>query len=189
MIKDTLIKHQNGFQKLAQIQSTTLIPVLLGSIFLAVLAQIAIPLPFNLVPITLQTFGVSILAITLGSKKASLSVLTYLIQATCGLPVLAGGISNPFWIIGPKVGYLIGFVIAAYVVGKLIEKQKKSSFLKNFFILSLTEVIILTLGTLGLGFFIGWESAFLMGFLPFVPGAVLKICMTTTSFGVIRGFK
>lgn len=160
--------------------------VIVGSLFLGLMAQIAIPLPFTPVPLSMQTFGVSLLAISLGSRKASLAALTYLVQATMGLPVLAKGLSNPLWMLGLNAGYLIGFVAASYIVGKLIERRQSAPFAKNWLILSLNEGIILLLGATFLGFYVGWENAFAMGVLPFIPGALLKITMAASSIKPIE---
>ena len=73
------------------------IQVFSGSILLALIAQVAIPLPFTPVPLSLQTFAVFMLALTLGSKKGTAAVVTYLIQGTLGFPVFAGGLFPWRW--------------------------------------------------------------------------------------------
>lgn len=158
------------------------IKVVIGSVFLGLISQIAIPLPFTPVPITLQTLGVSLLAISLGPRKAPMAVLTYLFQATLGLPVLAGGVSNPLWMATPKAGYLVGFVFAAYLTATLIEKYKKTPLWKIWFALSANDGLILTIGACWLSFFVGFEKGFLLGFVPFIPGALVKISMAWISF-------
>ena len=90
-----------------------------GSILIAVLAQIAIGYP---VPITGQTFGVLLAAALLGSRRGVLCVLTYLAEGLMGLPVFSQGRSGLGMILGPTGGYLVGFVLAAYVVGSLAER-------------------------------------------------------------------
>lgn len=164
----------------------SLLQVLAGSILLALTAQVAVPLPFTPVPVSLQTFGVALLAITLGSRKAPLAVLAYLAQASMGLPVLAAGRVNPAWLFGPNAGYLIGFVVASFVVGKLLEKSPKASFGKNWLTLSLNEITILAVGSVWLSFFVGWENSLAMGVIPFLPGALLKITMAASARKVLR---
>lgn len=153
--------------------------ILMGSIFLSLMAQFSFPLPFTPVPITLQTFAIAILAFTLGPKKAPLAVVAYLVEATCGLPVLTGAHSNPLWMFGAKGGYLFAFVLSAFVTAKLIEKTPLS-LTKIWIAFLLNETIILALGSLWLGFFVGKENAFLLGALPFIPGAILKISMASS---------
>lgn len=156
----------------------------LGGISLALMSQLSIPLPFSPVPITLQSFVISMLAIFLGSRKAPFAVLFFLAQATIGLPVLAGGISNPFWILGLRAGYLIGFVLAAYVTARLLEKYRPQSFLKAWLILSSSEICISLMGCIWLGFFAGFENAVMMGVVPFIPGALIKISAATSVYKI-----
>lgn len=176
MLNDTISIRQNLL--------TTWVPsiqVIMGSIFLAVLAQFSIPLPFTPVPLSLQTLGVALLAIGLGPRKAALAVVGYLAQATFGLPVLAGGLADPLWMLTPRAGYLIGFVAAAFVTGSLLKKVKTRGLIKTWLILSLNETTILLLGSLWLAFFVGFDHALAMGVLPFIPGAIAKITLATTS--------
>ena len=163
--------------------------IIVGSAFLGLMAQVAIPLPFTPVPVSLQTLGVCLLALALGSFKAPMAVIVYLLQATIGLPVLAGGVSNPFWLFGPKAGYLIGFVLASYLTAWLFEKQKKPAFFKTCLILSLNESSILLVGFLWLALFVGWQNAFLMGAYPFLPGALVKITIAACSSKPIEWLK
>lgn len=167
--------------QLSQIFSHSLIglQIILGSVFLALMAQLSIPLPFTPVPLSMQPLAVFLLAITLGSRKAPLAVIAYLMQATYGLPVLAGGLSNPAWIIGFKAGYLIGFVVVAYLVTALIEKNKKSNFFKGWLIFSFGEITLLSCGVLWLSFFVGFKKAVLFGAVPFIPGALIEITIAT----------
>jgi len=156
------------------------IQVIMGSIFLAIMAQVAFPLPFTPVPLTLQTLGIALLALAQGKNKAALSVLAYLAQATVGLPVLAGGLANPLWMIGPRAGYLIGFAVAAYTIGLLMERSSQKSWGWTFLSLSVGEFLILSLGSLWLAVFVGIESAFYLGFLPFIANAAIKVTMACT---------
>lgn len=167
----------------------SLLQISVGSIFLGLMAQVAIPLPFTPVPFSLQTLAVLLLAISLGSRKAPGAVLMYLMQAILGLPVLAGGVSNPLWLAGPKAGYLVGFVIASYLIAKLLERQKNSSFIRTCAILSLGEGFILLLGSLWLGAFVEWKNAFLMGLYPFLPGALIKVILAAAAYPLIKNLK
>lgn len=181
MNQETAAVQKMDFRKELANQASGIFSVIFGSIFLAVMGQLAIPLPFTPVPVTLQTLGVALLAISLGSRRAPLAVLAYLVQATAGMPVLAGGISNPLWMVGMHVGYLIGFVIAAFLVAKLLERCQPRSFLKTWLILSVNEITILGAGALGLVIFVGWENVMSLGILPFLPGAALKITMAAAA--------
>ena len=83
---------------------------------LAVLSQISIPLPGG-VPITLQTFAVAFLAVNLGPKYGTLSVLIYLLIGAAGIPVFSGLRGGLDVLFGPTGGYLIGFLPLAFLCG------------------------------------------------------------------------
>lgn len=180
-------KITQAFENATEIKSVKVkalswsLQIMLGSLFLALMAQIAIPLPFSPVPVTLQTLGVALLAITLGSQKAPWAVVCYLTEASLGWPVLAGGVVSPSWMIGTTAGYLIGFMISAYLVAKLLESQKNAGFLKNLLCVAVGDVVTIGIGSLWLAYYVGFEKAFLMGALPFLPGAVMKTIVATTS--------
>lgn len=148
-----------------------------GSVFLALLSQLAIPLPFTPIPMTLQTFGLFVLAGTLGGKRAFYSVLAYLAQGTLGLPVFAGGIVAQAWFLTAKGGFLISFPIAAFTMGKMMEKRQ--SLLGILFSLTVGQIIIFTLGMLWLSFFMGISNAFLLGVVPFLPSIIAKTAIAT----------
>ncbi len=147
----------------------------LGSVFLAILSQLSIPLPFTPVPLTLQTFGIFILGGILGSRLAVYSVLAYLVQGTCGLPVLAGGIANPLWFLDPKAGFLVSFVVAAYLIGKLLENRKEASLFIFLLSLVIGQLAISLIGMFWLAIYVGLSKAFLFGVLPFLSAAAIKI--------------
>lgn len=180
------------YQTITKTFVTSWIPVLqvlAGSLFLSLMAQVAVPLPFTPVPVSLQTFAVALLAITLGSKKAPIAVMLYLVQATMGFPVLAMGAANPLWMVGPKAGYLLGFVLSSFVVGKLLERKASHSLGKAWLVLSLNEIITLCLGACWLSAFVGWPNTLAMGVIPFIPGALLKISAASLAVKPIRSLK
>lgn len=189
MKPNVLIKKSAALTGLMSNHWIGALQIILGSLFIGLSGQIAFPLPFTPVPVSMQTLAVSLLAISLGPRKAVFSVLAFLCQATLGLPVLAKGLSNPLWMVSPTVGYLLGFIPAAFVIGNLMESHKSSSFFKNWLMLSLNEGIIITLGATCLGFFVGWENAFFLGVLPFIPGTILKITMAASSIKPIDWLK
>ena len=89
------------------------------TVLTALSAQVSIPLPFTPVPLTLQTFAVLAGAAALGAERAVLAQVLYITLAVAGLPVLAGGASGRAEVIGATGGYLLGFVVASYVVGRI----------------------------------------------------------------------
>jgi biotin transport system substrate-specific component len=144
-----------------------------GSCTLALLSQLAIPMPP--IPITLQTLGIFLLGGYLGSRRAFYSVLAYLIQGTCGLPVFAGGVANPLWFCSPQAGFLLSFLAAAYLIGKCIEKRPKPSLFYLLTVVTLGQIVIFLGGGIWLGLLLGWKKAYLVGIAPFFVGASLKI--------------
>ena len=149
--------------------------VLIGSLFIAVLAQISIPIPFSPVPITGQTIGVVLLGGLLGSKIASLAVLAYLFEGAMGLPVFANMQSGPHILIGPTGGYLWGFVIAAFLTGYITEKGLTNTPISSFLTCLFSTTLILIIGTGYLALFgLGLEKALIAGFYPFLIGDVIK---------------
>jgi Uncharacterized conserved protein len=151
-----------------------------GSLLIALCAQIRIPLPFTPVPLTLQTLAVMVLGARLGSKQGALTVLLYLTEVMCGLPVLAGGRVDMLALVGPTGGYLIGFVFLAYITGWFSERKERfSSFMLLAGIL-LANVVMLSFGAAWLGQFVGMSNAFMMGVVPFIPGDILKALAVCT---------
>lgn len=162
---------------------------LIGSIFLALLSQVSIPLPFTPVPLTLQTFGVFILGGALGSRRALMSVAAYLIQGTCGVPVFAGGLSNPLWFLDCKAGFLFSFLPAAFCIGVLKEKRAQSNLYTVIFSLALGQLLSFTIGASWLAFYVGFLKAIKFGILPFISGAALKILAAALSLKGIAFLK
>lgn len=149
-----------------------LVKAIAGSLFIALCAQICIPIPFHPIPLTGQLFAVLFLGIYQGSKQAAISTALYLFESIIGLPVLAGGIINPLALLGPSAGYLIAMPLAAYIAGST---SKDKSTAHNAFTLALAALTVLLSGTCLLSTFIGWNKSFALGFYPFIPGDMLKI--------------
>lgn len=96
--------------------------VVAGSMLIGLAAQIAVPLPFSPVPVTGQTLAVFIVGAALGARLGALSVGLYVLEGLIGLPVFAGGASGIARLAGPTGGYLVGFIVAAALVGALAER-------------------------------------------------------------------
>ncbi|WP_111735484.1 biotin transporter BioY [Roseovarius amoyensis] len=88
--------------------------VLGGSLFIALAAQVMVP--FYPVPMTLQTLAILIVGLTFGARMGAATLLAYLAQGAMGLPVFAGGMAAPA-LIGPTAGFLVGFVLMAWLAG------------------------------------------------------------------------
>jgi biotin transport system substrate-specific component len=146
-----------------------------GSWLVALLAQVQVPLwP---VPVTGQTFGVLLVGSLLGSRRGALSMLTYLAQGFLGLPVFAGGAAGVARLFGPTGGYLIGFVVAAFIVGRLSELGWERRFWSAVAALLIGNLCIYAVGLPWLAAFVGWAAVLQAGFFPFLVGDVLKVVL------------
>jgi biotin transport system substrate-specific component len=150
--------------------------ILLGALFVAALAQIEIPLPFTPVPITGQTFGVLLVGAALGSTRGAASLTSYLLMGIFGLPFFAGGAHGLDILVGATGGYLIGFVIAAYVIGLLAERGLERSVRTSIIPFLVGTVIIYVCGVAWLAVVLGSLSkAIAAGLLPFLIGDAIKL--------------
>lgn len=155
---------------------------LAGSLLLALLAQLAVPLPFTPVPVTGQTYGVLLVGALLGSRRGALSLLLYLAEGGLGLPVLAGG--RPGWPTGPTGGYLLGFVAAAFVVGWLAERGWDRRFGRAAAAMAIGELVIYLVGLPWLALHVGADRAVPLGLLPFLPGDAVKLLLAAASLPI-----
>ena len=168
-----LIK-QNSHSKIIK----SLIVIFLGSLILAISAKIKIP--FYPVPMTMQTFVVLFLGISLGYKVALATVGLYLLEGILGLPVFSNsperGIALAYFT-GPTMGYLIGFLFACFFASFI---KKNDNYLLIFLKLILSVSAIYILGILWLGALIGWDKPiFELGVMPFLIAEIFKITLLT----------
>ncbi|HEX8981993.1 MAG TPA: biotin transporter BioY [Ktedonobacterales bacterium] len=141
----------------------------LGVILLALSARVIIPLPFTPVPITGQTFMVLLLAAAYGWRRGLATVTLYLLAGVAHLPVFAAvpGVAT--------YGYLVGFALAAVVVGWLAERGWDRKLLTSILAMLAGEVAIYACGLLWLARFVGWSNVIAFGLTPFLIGDALKL--------------
>jgi biotin transport system substrate-specific component len=147
----------------------------LGSLVVAVAAQIAIPLPWTPVPITGQTLGVLLVGASLGGRRGATSLALYLVEGAAGLPVFAGGASGVLPLMGPTAGYLWSFPFVAALVGWLADRGWDRRLWTAVCAMALGELTVYAFGVPWLARFVGWERVWMAGFWPFLPGAVVKL--------------
>ncbi|MCK5074481.1 MAG: biotin transporter BioY [Bacteriovoracaceae bacterium] len=147
---------------------------LLGSLALALMAQIRLPLSFTPVPITAQSMAILIIGSSFGAKRAFLATLFYLIEGVAGLPFFSGGKFGMAVLLGPTGGYLIGFILASTTMGYLSDKMHDRSYKTSFPLFALGHLLIFLPGCLWLGKFVGVENILTKGFYPFIPGLLIK---------------
>ena len=161
---------------------------LIGSIVLAVSSKIKIP--FYPVPMTMQTLVVLMIGIGFGWKLGLITVSLYLFEGIIGLPVFSGTPEKGIGLIyftGPTMGYLLGFLVAAYISGKF---AYDNNLLKNFLKLLLATSFIYILGLIWLGNLIGWEKPiFKLGAQPFLIAELFKILIATFAINQIKKIK
>ena len=153
--------------------------VLGGSLFIALSAQIVIPLPFSPVPITGQTLAVLLVGALLGSRRGTLSVLAYLTEGAMGLPVFAGGGTGVVWLLGPTGGYLFGFVVAAFITGWLAERGWDRRVETTLLLMLAGNVTIYAAGLPYLASYVGFDGVLALGFYPFIGGDVAKCLLAS----------
>ncbi len=161
--------------RIEKIVKLTLVAII-GTALITISAKIKIP--FYPIPMTMQTFVILLIGITLGYKMGLATVGLYLFEGIIGLPVFASspekGIGIAYFI-GPTMGYLIGFLVAVYFTGLFkYDKGIINTFLKLIFSVS----FIYILGLVWLGVLIGWDKPiFKLGAQPFLLAELLKILL------------
>jgi biotin transport system substrate-specific component len=148
-----------------------------ASALIAIAAQVAIPLPFTPVPLTLQPLAVILVGVALGSTRGAAAAMLYLLEGFSGLPVFAQGHGGPLWLVGPTAGFLYSYPFAAWVAGFVSERGWGSTIVRA------TTGMLLALGVIYLG---GWSwlamqvgaaPALAMGVLPFVLADIVKVAL------------
>ena len=129
------------------------------------------------VPITAQSLGVMLAGTVLGARRGALAVLLFLLLVALGLPLLSGGRGGLGVFAGPTVGFLIGFPVAAYVAGLVVERWSVRLGLAALVGAFLGGIVVLyAFGIVGMSVVLGKtlpEAALLI--TPFVPGDLIKV--------------
>lgn len=146
-------------------------------------------IPFPLVPITLQTFFLNLAAALLGGYLGALSQIIYVLLGIIGLPVFAGGKAGMGVLFGPTGGYLIGFIAAAYVIGRLITVRENPGIIWTILSMVVGLIVIYVLGVIQLSFVaeFSMKKAISVGVLPFLIGDALKIIVAALITLRLRG--
>lgn len=142
---------------------------------LALLAQISIPLPFSPVPVTGQMFGIFLAGALLGGRWGAISILVYVLLGATGFPVFHHGQGGLHIVLGPTGGYLWGFVVGGYLLGRVVEKKCGLGNLIAGMILCL--IATYSLGILQLILLTGlhFKAALLAGAVPFILPDIIKV--------------
>ena len=168
MKQNTLISNIVKIEAKEKETFKNILLVLGGVAFLSIMSQVLIPLPYTPVPISLGTFGVTLMALLYGRKLGTATILSYVAAGSLGAPIFAGGKAGSLF--SPTGGYILGY---------LADRGVTKSYVKTILSLMLSSAIILTLGSLVLSLFVPGKNAFMIGVLPFLPGDALKSTTTT----------
>ncbi|WP_454848472.1 biotin transporter BioY [Rhizobium binxianense] len=159
--------------------------VLAGALVLALASQIAVPMVP--VPITMQTFAITMIGALYGWRLGALAVLAWLGEAAIGFPVLANGSGGLAPFAGPTAGYLVSFPVIAALVGWLAARGWTGDNIVRSFLAHLAaNMLCLALGGLYLASLLGAEKGWLLGVAPFILGAVLKSALAAA---VLKGIR
>ncbi len=177
-IADRLMPHS---QERSNVILGNIALVLGGTALVAGLAQISIP--WYPVPFTGQTLGVLLVGGVLGSRRGALAMLLYFIIGALGAPIFSDQSSGWDVISGATGGYIIGFIVAAAVVGWLAERGADRRVMAMVGVLLLGNIIIYAVGVpwlaswdpAGNGVAFGWTEAYKTGVQPFILGDLVKL--------------
>ena len=154
----------------------------------SLLAYISIPMPGGLPPITGQSFAVMLAGLLLGATNGAMSQVIYLLLGVSGLPVFANGTAGVGVLAGPTGGFIWGFVLGAFVVGKLTEKHRRSSLAFLIGAAAVGGIITVYLpgilqlaGVLNLS--VGKAVSIM---LPYLPGDIIKVFISAVLAAKIR---
>lgn len=150
-----------------------------------------IPLPFTPVPITLQTLVVTASALAIGARLSSLSMAIYLLLGLVGYPVFSGAEGGAHIVFGDTGGYLLGFVVAPWVVNRFARadgKQPRLSAIVSGVLAGHLVIFALGLPVLwaalsaSAGHLVTPADVLLQGLVPFLPGLIIKT-LIASGFG------
>lgn len=166
----------------------TLLLVLGGVAFLALLAQVRVQI--GPVPLTGQTFGVLLLGAAYGARRGALTTGTYALLGLLGVPLFAGGGAGWGHLLGPTGGYLLGFVLAAGLVGWLASLGWDRRLGSALAAMVLGSIVIYVSGVAWLTPLLGGDlrAALTVGVLPFLAGDAIKVGLAAALMPAVWGF-
>lgn len=163
-------------------QLTDVLLIIAAIAFMALCSQVRIPLGFTPVPLSGQTFAVLVLGPALGVSRAAFALAGYLLVGVLGLPVFSGGESGLSHLVGPTGGYLVGFLVAAAVLGWFAERRADRQLLSSAGTMIVGTLVIYLFGVGGL--MLGGMpplGAIELGVLPFLIGDALKAALASAA--------
>lgn len=152
----------------------------------------SIPMPVG-VPITLQTLGVMLAGALLGARRGALAVIVLLVLAAAGLPVLAGGRGGLGVFAGPTVGYLIGFVVGAFVIGLIVDRFRRIPNVAQMFLIcvvgGIVTIYLVGIPVQAMVLATPLKETITGSMIVFLPGDLLKAALASVvAVGVFRAY-
>ncbi len=146
---------------------------------IAILAQVAVPLPFSPIPFTGQVAGVLLAGALLDRRTAVLSITAYLLLGAAGAPVFSLARGGIYMLTGPTGGYLWGFIPAVFFAASLIEKKEQPSVYRAAVAMLTALTLIYLCGGIQLGLIMGYSlgQILLVGVIPFLPLDLIKAAL------------
>ena len=138
-----------------------------------IMAQIAIPMPAG-VPMTMQTFAITLAGVVLGSKAGAVSSLIYLLLGAVGVPVFSNFTGGAQMLVGPTGGFLISFPIMAFVSGLAVEQNKKWKFVVLLIVAAVLNYVVGVVMFMAL-MKTNFAAAMMACVVPFIPTAIVKL--------------
>lgn len=150
-----------------------IIGIVVGAAVVALAAQVAVRLPFTVVPLTLSPLAVLVVGGLLGAGGGAAALVLYLVAGAAGLPVFAGGAAGAIHLLGPTGGYLLAFPVAAAVTGRL----SRSTTIARVLLACVAGMVVIHIGGVSQLAILGGDpaAAFRVGFLPFFSNDLVKV--------------
>lgn len=171
--------------------ATTKVALVVGGVaFLALMAQISVPVPGSPVPVTGQTLGALLIGSAYGASLGFTTFASYLIVGFVGAPVFAAGTHGFARITGATGGYLVGMLLASLITGYLAGRKWDQKIKTVVPTMILGDIVIFALGIFWLHHSIHatWAVTFKFGFTPFILGEVIKIAIASTTMPTLWRF-
>lgn len=181
-IADFLVPIRVGERVNARVRDVTL--VLAGALLIYLTARIVIPVPGTPVPITGQTFGILLVGGALGFRRGLIGVGLYVLLGVIGLPFFAEGKGGLSIIWGATGGYLVGFIVAGALVGRLAELgwDRRLGGALGAMLIGNVVIYLIALPWLAIVTSVGPATTIEQGLLPFVVGDTLKLALAAVLF-------
>jgi biotin transport system substrate-specific component len=181
-IADFLVPIRVGERMGTRLRHIALIAI--GALFIFLTAKIAIPVPGSPVPITGQTFGVLLVGGALGFRRGAASIAVYILIGLVGLPFFAEGKGGVSVILGATGGYLVGFLVAGSVVGRLAELGWDRRIIGALGAMAIGNVVIYLVGVPWLMAVAHYDLAtgIAKGLTPFLVGDAIKLILAAAAF-------